>query len=421
MVAINGASEFMSRNHASGVLFVLIGVTLLSVIMLSDLLVSGRVFSIGWTQLLASVPAIATIGVGGLLIKGDRLRPGAAIRSFVLLVSGGTTGLCALALAGLALEKGRDFPYDATTGLDKAYRNVVKVAGLSNTGVCRCAPDRKVRIVLPGGFETQVSIYDKGGASPRPGLVVAHGNVWMGSDLSTYRLLASRLARTGLIVLTIDFPGFGKADDPFGRGPSSVADAYDSVAVLNTAIEYLIANTHVDRSNIVAFGHSGGVDWAMRVAVSNPDVSRVAVMVAPPPASFRGATEGTAKYDAERGAYFGRRFEEQYQFVYGRSVPQWNSWNLTPHDVRYEDDIWMSYVRSGHKPLLVILGERDQPSGHASVLADFGAVSAPKDLTLLRRSDHYLNTAQSLGLVFYDADVASQVTEELTAWINQGS
>jgi pimeloyl-ACP methyl ester carboxylesterase len=222
--------------------------------------------------------------------------------------------------------------------------------------------------------------------------------------------------------MTVDFPGFGKSDDPFGRGPAAVADANDGVAILNAAIDHLVASTNADRSNIIAFGHSGGVDWAMRVAESNPLVSGVAVMVAPPPPVFSGVdAQDREKYPAQRAEYFSRRGAEQYRYVYGKDPPQWKRWQLTRTDERYADDVWAAYRRPGHRPLLLILGERDEPGGHAAVLHEFGVESRTKKVFILPRSDHYLNTAQWLGLLFYDADVAQSISDKLIAWVTATS
>jgi hypothetical protein len=126
--------------------------------------------------------------------------------------------------------------------------------------------------------------------------------------------------------------------------------------------------------------------------------------------------DGATEYAADRSRYFAQRYREQYRFVYGRSVPEWN--RSSRQEGKYDENVWLAYERPGHKPFLLILGERDEPSGHESVLADFASVAAPKEFMMLRRSDHYLNSAQSSGFVFYDLDVADQVTEDLAVWIS---
>jgi pimeloyl-ACP methyl ester carboxylesterase len=404
--------------HALGVLFLVVGLISLAVLNLADWLLPGRDAHIGWMQIAASIPALLTVWAGTALAAGGR-RAASGTRERPARILGTIMAPISAALMSISLASGPPPPYDKVTGLPKLRTNVIRVAGLAGTAVCRCLPNVTERIRLPGGFATQVAIYARGDAGPRPGVVIAHGNTWMGGDLPTYRLLATQLARRGLIVMTVDFPGFGKSDDPFGRGPAAVADANDSVAILNAAIAHLVASTNVDRSNVIAFGHSGGVDPAMRVAESNPLVSRVAVMVAPPPPVFGGADlQDREKYAAQRGQYFSRRFAEQYRYVYGKDPPQ--SRELSRPE-RYTDDVWAAYRRPGHSPLLLILGERDEPSGHAAVLHEFGVESPTKEVFVLPRSDHYLNTAQWLGLLFYDADVARSISDKLVAWVTATS
>jgi len=86
-------------------------------------------------------------------------------------------------------------------------------------------------------------------------------------------------------------------------------------------------------------------------------------------------------------------------------------------DERYNDDPWTAYTKPGHLPILLILGERDEPSGHKSVLSKFDLVFGPKKFVQLDGSDHYLNTAQSLSLVFYDKGLAHQLTRAMVSWI----
>ena len=408
----------MSRSKIVGGAFLVIGLASFAVVNLAEWVLPARSPGIGWRQVAASVPTLVTLGAGWILLAfGQRRIPGH--RDRIARVLGGLAALLSVVLAGLSLDSSLRPPHDAVTGPDRVYRGVFEIAGLAGTAVCRCVPDATARIQLPGGFTTQVAIYDGGGAGPRRGLIIAHGNTLAGGNLATYRVLATELARRGLIVATVDFPGFGKSDDPFGRGPERVADAYDGVAVLDAAIEYLVASRNVERSNITAFGHSAGVDWAMRVARSNPRISRVAVMVAPPPPQFEGeGLDESGEYAAKRSAYFTRRYARQYRYVYGRDPPQWMRWEMTRIEERYGDDIWAVYRGADHPPIMLVLGERDEPGGHAAVLQAFGIESPRRKVLLLPRSDHYLNTAQWLGVVFYDATVARDISDGLVAWID---
>jgi pimeloyl-ACP methyl ester carboxylesterase len=342
--------------------------------------------------------------------------------------------LCCVVAAGLVAvtlvvvgsrERGAAFRYDATTGPYKA-RAQLSLRRPLDIGICRCAPVKDVRLRLPEGFETVASLYDHGGPGRRPGIVFVHGNTWLGRNLSTYRLLASVLAENGFIVLTFDLLGSGESDDPYGRGPEAVAAASGFGAV-TAAIDYLIKNTLVEPDRIAIFGHSGGVEPAIAIGFARPEIAGIVVMVAPPP--VRGETPGTEEsktpgteaYKKQRGEYFSQRFVETYRFIYGRELPDWYSWKLTKmEDVTAKFQEADNVLKKpGHKPILLLLGEQDQPSGHAFVLNDFELWAEPKDIVRLRRANHYLNAGQSLGFVFYDRPVAQQVREDLVPWLRR--
>jgi len=407
------------RSLIPGLALLLVGVISLLLITFADWFVSSNGFSFGWQQFVGSLPSLVAILTSFIVIRARR-RHQQRPKARVSLLIGALSGMAAILLALVALERGRSFPYDSTTGPLKAYKKVIKVAGLSDTGICVCAPTKTERIPLPGGFETQVSIYDKGGETPRPGMVIAHGNVWMGDNLSTYRVIGDGLAQRGFIVATFDFPGFGEADSPYVHGPEGVADASDHALQLNAVVDYLIANTDVDQNNIAVFGHSGGVEWAMRTANANPKVAKVAIMVAPPPPKFDDVSVNEdAEYSSRRSQYFARRGAEQYRFVYGEDSPEWDTWELKERETRYPDDPWEPYKTLSHKPILLILGERDQPGGHMEVLSTFEPVTEPKQFVMVHRSDHYANAAQTLGFVIYDTEVSRELLDSLAGWLDQ--
>jgi hypothetical protein len=72
----------------------------------------------------------------------------------------------------------------------------------------------------------------------------------------------------------------------------------------------------------------------------------------------------------------------------------------------------------GHTPLMLLLGERDEPARHKYVKDYFAQLAEPKTLLVLKGANHYLNTAQSLGLVVYDRAVARQLVDELVPWLS---
>jgi uncharacterized protein len=303
-------------------------------------------------------------------------------------------------------EKGVQHPYNQTVGLRKIYYNVLQRVGPLGTGLCACQPDRVETMVLQERFETRVSIYDHGGSGLRPGIVLIHGNVWMGQQMSTYRLVAHGLAREGFIVLTFDKIGFGASDDPFGLGPSAVAAAYDTVSQVDEAVDYLLEHTDVDHANITLLGHSGGVTQALELGQASDRIANVAIWVAP----WGQPTESEVSANL---AYLGNKFIARYNLIYGRGIPEWFSWELTRIEDKDPELIWEYFRTENHKPLILILGENDQPEKHPSVLATFESLAEPKELLFIPGADHYLNSAQSLRWVFYDRASANALIGSL--------
>lgn len=62
-------------------------------------------------------------------------------------------------------------------------------------------------------------VYKPRGAGPFPALLCVHGGAWSGGDRHSERLIAKRLATTGLIVVAIDF-----RSAPYHPYPAQVAD-----------------------------------------------------------------------------------------------------------------------------------------------------------------------------------------------------
>ena len=372
---------------------------------------------VGPTELLGLSIGVSIAAVGLVLVSGrrtrwatrlGRLRPGLLLVPISL--ASGLLLFAAAALVGVN-ETGAGFRHDRTTGTHKILERVVRPAGLLGIGVCRCAPDRDVPMSLPGGFETRASIYDAGRPGARPGVVILHGNTWPGRNLPTYRLIARRLAEEGYVVLTFDYVGKGEADDPFRHGRAGVSAAFDFPAQTRTAIAYMRQNLRVDPDDLTVFGHSRGVDWAEVVGMTSDHVSRVAMMVAPPAPPTPGETVPDGPPEVSD------RYLETYTLLYGKAVPDWFRWSMTGEESRDWQTGHDLLRTPGHKPVLVLLGERDEPRGHERVEALFAEYAEPKKLVRLERSDHYANAGQALGLVFYDRAVAEQLVGELLSWL----
>jgi predicted acyl esterase len=76
-------------------------------------------------------------------------------------------------------------------------------------GACLCGAAQEVTVVRDDGLKLAASVYTEGAAERRPAIVLLHGNTHRGRRLPLYKVLASRLAERGYVVLTLDRAGFG--------------------------------------------------------------------------------------------------------------------------------------------------------------------------------------------------------------------
>jgi pimeloyl-ACP methyl ester carboxylesterase len=323
------------------------------------------------------------------------------------------------------LERGVRDPYNRTVGPHRILAVTIVKAGLTNVSICHCSSDREVELRDEHGLTTAASIYGLGKSEQRPGIVLLHGNTALGRNQSTYKVLASKLADSGYVVLTLDLPGFGESDDPFAlrRG-----EAIDETKMVRAAIRYLTTTTNVDKENLSIIGHSRGRAAALKVAVNASDIRNIIIM---------GVSSHWVTGKTDEGP--DRRAQKTYQFVYGHPMPGWvtaDIWNK--HRVQADIGDYAEYFgRQGHKPIMIIVGERERMrttemllGKEPSELTDkayeyleqtYAALAKPKHFVVIRRSDHYFNSAQSLGLTVYDKSVMAQLISEITAWLSPQS
>jgi hypothetical protein len=75
-------------------------------------------------------------------------------------------------------------------------------------GACLCGAAPEVTVVRDDGLKLAASVYTEDGAERRPAIVLLHGNTHRGRRLPLYKVLASRLAERGYVVLTLDRAGW---------------------------------------------------------------------------------------------------------------------------------------------------------------------------------------------------------------------
>ncbi|MEM8932942.1 MAG: alpha/beta fold hydrolase [Acidobacteriota bacterium] len=310
-------------------------------------------------------------------------------------------------------------PYDRTIGKGRV-ETVIDRAGTS-TRACRCMPDRSVAIDY-AGFTTHGDLYGTDrladGDRPKASVLLIHGNTARGRRLATYRALASRLAARGAVVFAYDQLGFGDSDDPFGRGPEAARLAYDRTALAVAALARFGDETALDPERITVVGHSGGALPALRLALDHPDVGS-AVLIGPP---RRVEERSNEPVDV---AYFAERFRATYRWVYERELPDW----LLPEHLGAEGPysleehlVWPTAPglgEAGHVPLLFVDGGREDADELAYMEAFLDRIAEPRSLLRQERSDHYLNTSESLGWVVYDAAVVDELADAILILVDE--
>ena len=122
--------------------------------------------------------------------------------------------------------------------------------------------------------------------------------------------------------------------------------------------------------------------------------------------------------DPEYRSYFWERASEIHRFVYGTPFPAWyttEAW-LEGVDFGYEDYAEI-FRRPDHKPIMLVDGEREHPRDKQYFEDLYARLEGVKRFTRLAGSNHYANTAQTLGLIVYDRAVMQQLVDEIDAWL----
>lgn len=341
----------------------------------------------------------------------------ALILSFIVLA---TLSMMVIAFTARGI---RD-PYNRSVGPIKVLAAMIR-AGIGNIGICICSADREIWISRDDGFRTVASIYERGNEARRPGIVLVHGNTAMGRRLAFYKVLAAKLAENGFPVLTVDLPGFGESDDPFSKGTFYSID--DEVETVASAIQSFPKNSNIDKDDLSIIGHSRGSVIALKAGLKIDEISNI-ILIGP-------STKWIEKLSNPRiREYFWRRARETYRFVYGKPFPDWYTIGFWAEQMKKWPRL-ESYLErfstNGHKPLMLVIGQREgdrtldvligkKPSIEAVenihyIEEFFAKLRDPKKFVLLDQSDHYCNTAESLGLVFYDRVVMNQLVHEITS------
>jgi dienelactone hydrolase len=132
-----------------------------------------------------------------------------------------------------------------------------------------------VDIKAAGGVMLKATYFPA--ARPGPAIVLLHA---CNKDRSSWTPLATDAAANGFHVLALDFRGFGESGGPrFTQGPAqqSTIDLYWPGDV-DAALAWLTSQAQVDKTRIGAAGASCGVNQAVQLARSHPEVKTLVLL-----------------------------------------------------------------------------------------------------------------------------------------------
>jgi dienelactone hydrolase len=131
-----------------------------------------------------------------------------------------------------------------------------------------------VDIKAAGGVTLKATYFPAG--RPGPAILLLHA---CNKDRSSWTGLATGAAANGFHVLALDFRGFGESGGRFTQGPEqqSTIDLYWPGDV-DAALTWLISQPQVDKTRIGAAGASCGVNQAVQLARSHPEVRTLVLL-----------------------------------------------------------------------------------------------------------------------------------------------
>jgi len=340
------------------------------------------------------------------MVRASKARsdPGSHRRWRPRLLALGGVVVILVGAAFLAIRVGRDDLREFSR-----FRERVPLARMA---ACRCLPDRDLVFDRPDGVRIAASIYGDRIDPAAPWVVLVHGNTPVGRRLGLYRVLASRLAERGKRVLTLDQSGFGESGDPFAPG---TLEALDRRLDVLAALDQLTEREHLGDAPVYLVGHSGGAAAVFRAGISDPRVTGL-VAIGPP----RRMRERLA--DAEDRDYFWSRARRTRRLHTGTDFPAWfnrAAWlELGLRDAMEHQLDDFSAV--GHKPLLLIDGERESEADRTYLRRYFESIAEPKAYVTLAGSNHYCNVKGFAGgrLIVYDRRVVAEAVERIDRWID---
>lgn len=233
-----------------------------------------------------------------------------------------------------------------------------------------------------------------------PGVVLVHGSTPEGRTMGMYRILGDELSRRGYTVLTIDLRGYGASENQQGR----TVEAFNYVADVMAAVDYLLQLESVDPEQIYVIGHSFGADVAISGGVADDRVQRIVAI---------GPARQLEDRAEEELDYFRRR-----DMRYMLSATPISRELFLSYRVPLIIDSHVDYFTSDdHKPILLLDGALENATDRAFLKELYDEMTEPKSYVTLENADHYANIASVGPFIFYDTRVLDDLVNTIDTWL----
>ncbi len=208
-------------------------------------------------------------------------------------------------------------------------------------------------------------------------LVLVHGSH---GPLSLYRYLAERFARRGIGTLLPDLPSFGRTPAPAAPYP---AEPFTGVPAVKAAVEWLCAQSGIDRARIHVLGHSFGGSVALATAQQHASLVRSVIALGP----SRRVEERAIGPSAKEAALWQARFAYSRRLKIAPPAELMGAVSRAT-SLEYHLDYW----KAEHPPALLVDCEKESAADRAFLKDLAGRMSPPVSYRTVPAADHYLNS-----------------------------
>lgn len=130
--------------------------------------------------------------------------------------------------------------------------------------------------VTNGARAVPATVVVPDGEGPFPAVVMNHGHGGGRQENGGFGRIAEELADSGILTISMDFPGSGDSKEPFTEGYLS-----NMISDSNASLAYILANYEVDADRLGIFGYSMGGRVALTIGASPENPYRAMGLLAP--------------------------------------------------------------------------------------------------------------------------------------------